>query len=267
MFLLIAVSHIGYDLFWEQIGAGLLLYVTVLASVSAVTRKQVSIVNLIQFFLLFSLAFFPLMAYSKNDHEPLTVDDFETGTWGWFPLGGPGVNSTITEETRLSPQGAWHMVWSVRNACPGNPEGRWGAIDSCLPPFRLKDYESIEFWYRTEIGDYGFLLQIRCPDHENYFVKVLDGSVKWNKVSLRLPRGSDLGDFSQTGHPESNAPGHIAFSNDCNETYHFDYIQLTSTTFIEQHGIMLTVIVEALLGGLLATTLVPTLIGRRKKPA
>jgi hypothetical protein len=267
MFLLMAVSHIGYDLFWEQIGAGLLLYVTVLASISTIARKQVSIVTLIQFFLLFSLIFFPLMAYTKNDHESLIVDDFEIGTWGWFASGARGVNSTITEETRLSPQGSWHMVWSVSNACRSAPEGWWGAIDTCLPTFSLRDYESIEFWYRQEIRDYGFLLQIRCPDHENYFVKILGGGVKWTPVSLRLPRANDLGDFSNVGNPDFQAPAHIAFSNDCNETYHFDCIQLTSTTFLEQHGIELVFITEAVLGGLFTLTLVPTIISRRKKPA
>lgn len=261
-----AVGHLGYDLFWEQIGAGFLLFITVLASISAITRKGVSIVNLIQFFLLFSLVFFPVMAYFKDDHPPLVLDDFETGTWGWFELGAPGVNSTIVEETRLSPQGSWHLVWSVSNACRGAPEGWWGAIDSCLPTFSLRDFKLIEFWYRTEVGDYGFLLQIRCPDYENYYVKVLGGSVKWTRASLRLPQANDHGDFNTTGQPDFNAPAHIAFSNDCNETYHFDYLQLTSTTFMEQRGIELIVVTEVLLIGLLFATFLPRVLSTRKKP-
>jgi len=59
---------------------------------------------------------------------------------------------------------------------------------------------------------------------------------------------------------------HLAFSNDCNDTYHFDFIQLTSTTFVEQHGIEIVAITEAsLFGLLLATVLLPRVISRRKK--
>jgi len=196
---------------------------------------------------------------------PFTVDDFETGTWAWFALGAPGVNSTIDEQTRLSPEGSWHMVWSVRNSCRGAPEGWWGAIDSCLPTFSLRNYKSIELWYRTEIGEYGFLLQIRCPDYENYFWKILDASVKWQKISLKLPRDNNLGDFDEEGQPDLSAPAHIAFSNDCNETYHIDHIQLTSTTYLEQNGIEITATLEAsLIGGFTAAVAVPRFVRRKE---
>lgn len=251
--LLRTTGEVGYDLFWEQMGATILLYITILAGVSSIMKRGVGLVSFFQIFLIFSLVFFPYLASTKMDHPPRTLDNFETGTGSWCRLAAPGVNSTISEQVRLSPEGSWHMVWTVENACSYAPTGSWAAIEMACGAntFSAKDYKSIDFFYKTENGEYGFLAQLRAPDENNSFYCILGPSSQWTKVSLRLPSGNSLGNFS--GNFSSHTDWtrcHVLFSNDCNETYHFDNMVLTSTTFAEQQGLLAIFGIEFGLGGL-----------------
>jgi len=44
-----------------------------------------------------------------------------------------------------------------------------------------------------------------------------------------------MGSMHTVFHPDLDALAYITFSNNCNETYHFDRLELLSYTFYEQH--------------------------------
>jgi hypothetical protein len=256
--LLNTTGQAGYNLFWEQLGATILLYVTILAAVSAILKRGIGLVSFFQIFLAFSLAFFPYLAAIKMDHPPLTLDNFEEGTASWCSLAAPGVNSTISEQARASPEGSWHMVWTVTNACGHSPTGSWAAIEMACGAntFSVKNYKSLDFFYKTENGEHGYLAQLRAPDENHSFYCILGPSSQWKRVSLRLPRGIDFGNFSGNFSSQPDwTRCHILFSNNCNETYHFDDIVLTSTTFVEQQGLPAFFGIEFGLGALFCLTI------------
>jgi hypothetical protein len=261
MFLLFVVERAGYDLFYEQVGAGLVLYLSLLVTTTSIARKGIKIDRFLLLLLLFSPGFLFYSAYTKMDHEPLVIDNFETGTGGWYSEGlhSAGVNSTIFEEVRLSPEGSWHMVWKVENCC-GDP--RWAVIENCpAVTFRLQDYDRIELWYKTEKEQFSFDLQLR-EEYPKMYLTYLGASSKWVPLSLELPRNNnDTGDFriaNATELPDPTSPFHISFSNDCNETYHIDYIRLTSKTFLDQNPVLVGAVEVLLFGGVIG------LVMRRK---
>jgi hypothetical protein len=237
LLLFVAGYGFGYDLFWQQLGAGIVLYLTTLAGLISILRKPLPLNNFLQFFLLFLFVAFPLVANFKMDHSNLTIDSFETGIGSWSSFGARGVNSTIMEQSRQSPFGSWHMTWSVSNSCAGAPEGSWAVVEYCgcpLETFSLRSFSRIDFWYKTETNDGGFCLELRSPNDTDSFSTVFGPSTKWKHVSLILPKDSNLENFTQHGHPLFDEC-HIAFGNSCNNTYSFDQIELTSRTFLEQN--------------------------------
>ena len=218
----------------------------------SIVRKGIPLQNFFQFFFLFLMIAVPLIASTRSIHPNLVIDSFETGIGAWIADGAPFVMSHIQEETRLSPEGSWHMVWKVENSCSKSPFGYWAIIDMVCPTtnFSLRDYKDISFWCKTEIGEYGFQLELRSPTYNNSFCKALGPSNKWEKVRLTLPRNGNPDNFTVVGQPDPEVC-HIAFANSCNDTYHFDYIQLTSTTVIEQYSVWPVITTEIIFGSCL----------------
>ena len=77
-----------------------------------------SIKKPIHAFLIFSLFSFPMAVFFGSSQEPLIIDDFEGGRYSWDVFkAATDINVTVDTVSEYSPQGSWHLVWTVKSPC------------------------------------------------------------------------------------------------------------------------------------------------------